>query len=171
MPAGAGTDAAGRSRPGFRLTLLLAGSLWLILPAASIAQPAAETSVSRVLSELHDLVNTHRRSAGCEALRWHDATAVVAELHSKDMSLRNYFDHLTPEGTDVYRRLITGDVRWRGSIAENIALTAQGPEVVVELWMDSPPHRANIENCVFTHHGLGLYRDHWTQVLVERPRS
>ncbi len=171
MRSGARTVANDRRPPRFRLALLLAGTTWLIVPSPSAAQPAAEAAVSQVLSELHDLVNAHRRSAGCEALQWHEATAVVAERHSKDMSQRDYFEHLTPEGIDLYRRLIVGGVRWRGSIAENIALTTQGPEIVVELWMDSPPHRANIEDCTFTHHGLGLYRDHWTQVLVERPQG
>ncbi len=165
------TVADDRRPPRFRLALLLAGATWLSLPSTSAAQPAAETRVSQALSELHQLVNSHRRSAGCEALEWHEATAVVAEGHSTDMSRRDYFEHLTPEGTDLYRRLIAGGVRWRGSIAENIALTTQGPKIVVDLWMDSPPHRANIEDCTFTHHGLGLYRDHWTQVLVERPQD
>lgn len=87
------------------------------------------------------------------------------------MATREYFDHLTPEGTDLSRRLMAGGVRWLGLIAENIALTAQGPAVVIELWVDSPPHRTNLENCIFTHQGLGVFRDHWTQVLVERPRD
>ena len=145
--------------------------LGLLLPSPSAAQSTDDTAVPAALTELHQRVNAHRLAAGCEALQWHEPTARVAEAHSKDMATRDYFDHLTPEGTDLYRRLITGGVRWRGSIAENIALTTRGPEIVVELWMDSPPHRANIEECTFTHHGLGLYRDRWTQVLVERPKD
>jgi uncharacterized protein YkwD len=85
------------------------------------------------------------------------------------MSRRDYFDHFTPEGTDLHGRMLAGGVTWQGSIAENIALTVRGPDIVIELWMDSPPHRANLLDCSFTHHGLGLFRDRWTQVLVERP--
>ncbi len=127
--------------------------------------------MSEALSALHDLVNARRQDAGCEPLQWHEATARVADAHSADMFHRDFFDHLTPEGKDLYRRLITGGVRWRGVIAENIALTVGGPQTVIDLWMESPPHRANIENCTFTHEGLGLFRDRWTQVLVERPRD
>jgi len=143
--------------------------LALLLPTSSTAQRTDDTAVPAALSELHQRVNAYRLAAGCEALQWHEPTARVAEAHSRDMANRGFFDHLTPEGTDLSRRLLTGGVSWRGSIAENIALTAQGPEVVIELWVDSPPHRENLENCVFTHQGLGVFRDRWTQVLIERP--
>ncbi len=58
---------------------------------------------------------------------------------------------------------------WHGSIAENIALTVRGPDVVLDLWVESEPHRQNLDDCSFTHHGLGLFRDRWTQVLIEDP--
>lgn len=148
------------------LTAVLSAAL---LPVSARAQPADSSFVSQSLSELHRLINVHRREVGCEDLKWHQATAEVAEAHSADMSRRNYFDHLTPEGADLSARLLAGGVTWHGSIAENIALTVRGPDVVMQLWLDSPPHRANIEDCAFTHHGLGLYRDRWTQVLVEHP--
>ena len=143
--------------------------LGLLLPSSSVAQATDAAAVPVALSELHQRVNAYRLAAGCEVLQWHEPTARVAEAHSKDMATRDYFDHLTPEGTDLSHRLLTGGVSWRGSIAENIALTAQGPEVVIELWVDSPPHRENLEGCIFTHQGLGVFRDRWTQVLIERP--
>jgi len=157
----------GRART--RTAQVLIGLSALLFPPTTLAQPVDESTVTKSLSELHRLVNGHRQAAGCEELEWHEATARVAEGHSKDMSRRDYFDHLTPEGTDLSRRLLAGGVTWHGSVAENIALTVGGPEIVIELWVDSPPHRANLEECSFTHHGLGLFRDRWTQVLVERP--
>jgi len=138
-------------------------------PAAVPAQSNTEPEVAKALAELHELVNERRIAAGCPPLRWHEATAAVAEAHSADMARRDYFDHLTPEGTDLVERLLAGGVTWRGAIAENLALTVRGPETVIELWMDSPPHRENLLDCSFTHHGLGLFRDRWTQVLVEHP--
>ena len=170
MVARAGATAKRRRALGSGLAPLLI-TLAALLPSPSAAQTADESGVSLPLSELHELVNEHRRTAGCDALQWHEPTARVAEAHSRDMATRDFFDHLTPEGTDLSRRLVADGVRWRGSIAENIALTVQGPEIVIELWVDSPPHRANLENCIFTHQGLGVFRDRWTQVLVERPRG
>ncbi|MBT8462145.1 MAG: CAP domain-containing protein [Gemmatimonadetes bacterium] len=172
MSSGGGIAGSewGRGR-GLCLALVSIGWIGLFLPAQSAAQPADGSSVSRALSSLHDLVNERRRDAGCEPLQWHEPTARVAEAHSADMFHRDFFDHLTPDGRDLYRRLISGGVRWRGVIAENIALTVRGSQTVIDLWMESPPHRANIEDCTFTHEGLGLFRDRWTQVLVERPRG
>ena len=161
--------ARARRRPLTRTVQILIGLSALLFPQTTPAQPVGESTVTELLSELHRLVNGHRRAAGCEELEWHEGTARVAEGHSTDMSRRDYFDHVTPEGTDPSERLLAGGVTWHGSIAENIALTVRGPETVIELWLDSPPHRANVEECSFTHHGLGLYRDRWTQVLVERP--
>ena len=158
-------------RPRARTTLWLTLAIGLALTRTSLAQPAPDSTVARSLADLHQLVNVHRRAAGCEALGWHEATARVAEAHSADMSRRDYFDHFAPEGTDLLRRLLAGGVTWQGSIAENIALTVRGPATVIELWMDSPPHRANLLDCSFTHHGLGLFRDRWTQVLIERPQD
>lgn len=150
---------------------VLATVLLLASASASPAQDDGEPTVAQSLAELHRLVNLHRTAVGCEPLRWHEATARVAEAHSQDMWRREYFDHLTPEGTDLTRRMLSGDVTWRGIIAENIALTVRGPTIVFELWVHSPPHRDNLEDCTFTHHGLGLFRDRWTQVLVERPND
>jgi len=151
-----------------RATVLLA-LVGLAFPPLSAAQEAGDDAVGESLARLHRLVNLRRVAAGCEPLKWHEPTARVAEAHSRDMSRRAYFDHVTPEGTDLSQRLLAGGVTWRGSIAENIALTVRGPATVIELWMDSPPHRSNLEDCSFTHEGLGLFIDRWTQVLVERP--
>ena len=152
-----------------RRLAVLVGLLATAFPSTSRAQTPDESVLEPSLSELHRLVNAHRRDAGCGELRWHEDAARVAEAHSADMSRRDYFDHVTPEGTALSRRLLMAGVTWHGSVAENLALAAQGPETVIDLWVDSPPHRAILEECSFTHHGLGLFEDRWTQVLIERP--
>ena len=154
-----------------RIALCLAAIVGLLGPAQLPGQAtgAEEPAPTGSVGELHLLVNQRREAAGCAALRWHEPTARIAEDHSRDMALRDYFDHVTPDGTDLAARLLSGGVTWRGSIAENIARTPAGAVSAVELWMDSPPHRASIESCEFTHHGAGVFRDRWTQVLVETP--
>lgn len=137
----------------------------------AFAQAERSAPAAALVAELHRRVNEYRNVAGCPELRWHEAAARVAESHSRDMATRDYFDHVSPEGIDLQKRLLAGGVTWRGAIAENIALTARGPDVVIELWIDSPPHRENLDFCDFTYHGLGLHRDRWTQVLLERPHG
>ena len=142
-----------------------------MLPVAGSAQTADRDASAPPadLQLLHLEVNRHRASVGCTKLEWHGAAARVAEGHSRDMAARDYFDHVSPEGTDPGRRLLSAGVSW-SAVAENIALTPAGPESALELWLDSPPHRENIERCEFTHHGVGAHGDRWTQILVQQPR-
>lgn len=119
--------------------------------------------------QLFDLVNAHRRSVGCPPLAWHARAALVARRHSADMADRRYFDHRNPEGEWFSDRLVKAGVRWSGGGAENLALTPAGPGIALEMWLDSPHHRANIQNCRFTHEGIGVARGFWTQILVADP--
>lgn len=121
-------------------------------------------------SRLHDRVNSHRGSIGCRPLDWHAPSASVAEARSADMIARRYFDHWTPDGRNVFDELAEAGIEARGSIGENIALSHAGPASVLELWRDSPPHRRNLDNCSFTHHGLGERGGVWTQILLAQPQ-
>lgn len=119
---------------------------------------------------LHELVNRHRASVGCLALRWHAAAASVAAARSADMIARRYFDHVTPDGRDVFDELADAGVEAWGSTAENIALTQAGASSALEMWRDSPPHRRSLDNCSYTHHGLGERGGVWTQILLAHPK-
>lgn len=121
------------------------------------------------LLEAHAMLNRHRDRVGCTPLQWHAPTARVAEEHSRDMATREYFDHISPDGSDPARRLLAGGVTWHGYSGENIARTPAGPRSAAELWLDSPPHRENVERCEFTHHGIGGYDGRWTQILIQEP--
>lgn len=153
-----------RRRPG--RAALVTG--W-ILAAGVTPAPAQDAPPSEELGEIHRLINQHRTAAGCAALSWHRPAARVAETHSRDMALKDYIDHVAPDGTDPGERLLAAGITWHGLIAENIAQTPAGAASAVELWLGSPPHRENIERCEFTHHGVGVFRDLWTEVLVQDP--
>ena len=114
-------------------------------------------------------LNSHRESVGCEALAWHPATAEVGHIHSQDMQDRGFFSHTNPDGESPWDRLAEGGVTWNGPAGENIAMTSGGAESVLEMWLNSPGHRANIENCSFSHHGVGLSGSYWTHVFITNP--
>lgn len=143
--------------------------VWPVGGSASHTGVAARSTDP--VRELHALVNRHRMAVGCEALRWHGPSARVAEDHSRDMETRDYFAHVTPEGRGLAERLLAGGITWHGAIAENLARSPAGPESVLAMWLDSPPHRAAIETCSFTDQGIGRFRDLWTQVLIEDARA
>jgi uncharacterized protein YkwD len=82
---------------------------------------------------------------------------------------RRYFDHFSPEGDSFVERLAAAGVEYRGAAAENLALSPAGPSSAMELWLESPPHRKNLEYCSYTHQGIGVARGAWTQILLAHP--
>jgi uncharacterized protein YkwD len=142
--------------------LVLLGACAPLGPRAVEHQHAGDAEIRR----FHLLVNEHRVRIGCGPLEWLSAAAAVAEDHSRDMVRRGYFDHVSPEGRGFADRLAATRLSVRAA-AENIAAGHADGAALLSGWLASPGHRANIENCVFTHHGLGRFEMHWTQLLVQ----
>jgi uncharacterized protein YkwD len=110
------------------------------------------------------LVNEHRASVGCAPLTWISELATVAQEHSVDMAENDYFDHDTPTGLSPMDRLEAAGLH-ASRVAENIAWGYATPQQVLQGWLESPGHRANIENCALTEHGVGLYQTRWTHLF------
>ena len=86
----------------------------------------------------------------------------AARLHSRDMSLRGYFDHTSPEGVRFSQRITLAGYDWR-TAGENIASGYRSAQAVVDGWMQSPGHCQNIMNASFREIGVGFYGNLWTQ--------
>ncbi len=121
-----------------------------------------ETPWSRPTSEL---VNAHRASVGCAALAWNGSVGDVAQAHSDDMVDRDFFSHTNPDGLSPFDRLASAGVSFTAA-AENIAYGYPTAQAVLQGWLDSPGHRANIENCALTEHGVGVTEAHWTHLFI-----
>ncbi len=109
------------------------------------------------------LVNQERAGAGCAPVSNESHLAAAAQGHSDDMSERNYFSHTTPEGTTFDQRIRAAGYGKPG--AENIAKGQSTAAKVMDAWMNSEGHRANILNCKLTKIGVGLNTKgmYWTQ--------
>lgn len=137
--------------------------------------PAQENSVAErsVAQQVLDLCNQERAAVGAPPLSYDIPAERAAKAHSNDMAQRGFFDHVTPEGWQPNDRLrATGAVNYVSS-GENIAAGQQSAADVVQAWMNSPGHRANILNPDFTHLGVSvvLYQGTtpiWTQVFLRR---
>lgn len=130
----------------------------------------ASAGGAATVQEMARLVNAHRAARGCPALTWLQPAAEAAQAHSADMARRGYFDHVSPEGQQPWDRLAARGVGYR-MIAENIAWTPQqGAAQTLRGWINSPGHRQNLENCAYTHHGIGLRDAYWTHVFVTPAR-
>ena len=125
--------------------------------------PASGSSTDQVVS----LTNAERAAAGCPALTVDGKLTAVAQAHSADMAARGYFDHSDREGHTPFDRMTAAGYVYRAA-AENIAAGQRTPADVLEAWMNSPGHRANILNCALTQIGVGYatggsYGSYWTQ--------
>lgn len=117
------------------------------------------------------LANEERRAAGLTPFEWNDDLANIAFAHSKDMNDREFMSHNNPDGLSPFDRITRYGLRYSRA-AENIAAGQQTPEEVMNGWMNSAGHRANILNPdlkqlgVGYYEGDGPYRTYWTQVFL-----
>ena len=135
--------------------------------AAPDVQPQSERAAmfeQRVL----ELVNERRAAGGCcggegcfrsSAPLTLDANLrASARLHARDMSERDYFSHTSPDGRDMVDR--TSAAGFGGcALGENIAQGQDDPEAVMQSWMGSDGHCANILLPNFTSLGVGYFDD------------
>lgn len=137
----------------------------LLVGASGCGTDLLGPSVPAEVQPFVDLMNDHRVSVGCVPLQWRGDVAEVALYHSRDMIERDFFAHSNPDGASPFDRLDDAGVDFsRG--AENIAYGYPTGEAVLDGWLNSPGHRANIENCNLTHHGVGLEGTHWTHLFI-----
>jgi uncharacterized protein YkwD len=129
------------------------------LPSSAAPPRPAGTDVEQVVA----LANQARADSGCAALTVDAKLTAAATEHSTDMSTRDYFSHTTPEGVAFDQRIENAGYATPG--AENIARGQESAEDVMDAWMKSKGHRANILNCQLTTIGVGLSTDgwYWTQ--------
>lgn len=117
--------------------------------------------------EVLRLVNVERVEAGCDPVSWNDDLSAAAAGHSADMAANDYFSHTSLDGRSFADRIRATGYDG-GTIGENIAAGQDTPAEVMEAWMNSEGHRANILNCAYRHLGVGLETGgsmgtYWTQ--------
>lgn len=120
--------------------------------------------------EVLALVNAERAKLGLSALTWSDEMATVAREHSRDMANNDFFDHVNLRGESPVDRMLRHDLVDYRRVSENIAAGQKTPEEVMQAWMDSPGHKANILEPSVTELGVGYvyqenttYGHYWTQ--------
>ncbi|WP_218034753.1 CAP domain-containing protein [Acrocarpospora corrugata] len=117
-------------------------------------QRRADAVVRDMENEAVRLTNAARRREGCRPLRTEERLRAAARGHSADMAARHYFSHDSLDGRSPWDRIrATG---YAYPAAENIARGQNSPAEVVDAWLHSPGHRANIMNCDLKAIGVGV---------------
>jgi uncharacterized protein YkwD len=156
--------------------------VWVVV-AAPLKLPGAGDA-DRIAAQVLELVNRARarpRKCGSESFAAAAPLTLSAELtraalqHAKDMAARESFSHRGSDGSLAAERVTRAGYRWQ-NVGENIALDAPDAQTVVQGWLDSPGHCANIMNGDFTQMGVayasnpkGRHGLYWAQVFA-RPR-
>jgi len=132
--------------------------------------PASNGDYSAFQKKVVELVNKERAKAGLKALKMNSELSKVATLKSQDMAKNNYFDHNSPTYGSPFDMMKRFGITYR-TAGENIAMGQTSPEQVMNGWMNSPGHRANILKASFTQIGVGVAKNsagrlYWTQQFI-----
>lgn len=138
--------------------------------AAPTTKPT--TTESAMEQEVFELVNKVRVENGLHTLKWAEDLAEIARAHCADMINRGFFSHTNPDGESPFDRLKNNGIAYR-SAAENIAYGQKDAQEVMNSWMNSSGHRANILSKTVKEIGIGAVKNtrgtiYWTQMFVAR---
>jgi hypothetical protein len=127
------------------------------------------------LSEVLRLSNIFRAKNGLDPLVANIELEKAAQDHSESMAMEDFFSHTDKDGKQPWDRAEEAGYDFT-AIAENIAAGQRSPEEVVNGWINSPGHRANLLNPNYTDLGVGYfkldndtgkvnYNTYWTQLF------
>jgi len=140
--------------------------VWVLVLASGFTTPATPTEMPAagaaggITGSIVGLTNAERGDAGVTALRVSNQLMQAAQLHAEQMARTGQMSHEIsgvryPEPKD---RLAAVGYRW-GTYGENIAMGQTSAAAVMDSWMHSSGHRANILNGRFREIGVGVARD------------
>ncbi|MFC8595905.1 CAP domain-containing protein [Streptomyces atroolivaceus] len=136
-------------------------------PPTHSSKPAAPASPSPTSAQaaVLTLVNQERAKVGCSPVTTSASLTALAQDFSEDMAARDFFGHTDPDGATPWDRAAAAGVQGLGG--ENIARGQADAQAVMDAWMNSDGHRANILNCDYKTLGVGVHLGSggpwWTQ--------
>jgi uncharacterized YkwD family protein/spore coat assembly protein SafA len=139
----------------------------MIYPGQKINVPTQDGYT--VEQEVINLVNQERAKNGLPALKYDWELARVAEHKSQDMRNKGYFSHTSPTYGSPFDMMKSYGITYKAA-GENIAYGQTSAQQVMNAWMNSSGHRANILNPNFTHIGVGYVANghYWTQMFISK---
>ena len=139
----------------------------LIYPGQVLQLPGSDSTASAYEAEVIRLVNKVRVENGLRPLAANWELSRVARFKSRDMRDNHYFSHTSPTYGSPFQMMRDFGLSFR-TAGENIAYGQRMPQAVVDAWMNSSGHRANILNASYTQIGVGYVADgrYWTQMFM-----
>jgi uncharacterized protein YkwD len=123
-----------------------------LLPSTA---PTSSGAIQAARAQILSMVYQQRATAGCKPLTANSDLDELAQNFSDEMAARGFFDHTDPDGNTPWDRAKKLGISNLGG--ENIARGQADTQAVMDAWMNSPGHRANILNCEYTTLGVGIH--------------
>lgn len=137
--------------------------------------PSTNPSIASIVSQIVSLTNNFRQQNGLSPVTLNNQLTNAAQAHTENMAFQDFVSHTGADGSSVAQRVTATGYGW-SVVAENIAAGHQTAAEVVQGWINSDGHRANLLNPNVTEVGIGYYflandtgnenwNYYWTQVL------
>jgi uncharacterized protein YkwD len=161
------TTDRGGEQMSRKITVAIIIAAVLITSANTCAPGTTNVPAQKLL----DLINQKRAAAGCSPVTGDDKLRAAAERHAVDMrdhpNVRVDPNHIGSDGSSIGSRISDAGFT-PASLTGEIMYFALGPpgnneQANIDWWMGSAPHRQIIQNCAFTHAGVGLLYPGGTQ--------
>ena len=174
------TEATTQNKPTFEFTTEVTTntiSTFETTTEVTTTKPNIESSTetttifqsnSNYSTQVLNLVNKHRRENGLKELTLNSNLSNVAQIKADDMKSNDYFSHTSPTYGSPFDMIKQFGISYK-TAGENIAKGQKTPEAVVNAWMNSEGHRANILNSNYTQMGLGYTANgavYWCQMFI-----
>lgn len=130
--------------------------------------PEADENINSFIKRVIELCNEQRIAYGLQPLEEDSVLDELAEIRANEIITR--FDHVRPDESNCFS-VLKGKTEWM-TAGENIATGQLTPEEVVDDWMNSEGHRANILSPEFKKIGVGYvtggeYGTNWVQLFTD----
>jgi len=138
-----------------------------------LVQLPSDVAPGRLEKSIHKGTQQRRLDNGCDPLAYDERLADIALNYSREQAVRGSIDHFEPDGADVGTRYQNADYDFTKA-GENLfqltvpvgTETEKIAEAIVNGWMDSTDHRANILNDDFDREGIGVYQSDNSHIFV-----
>ncbi|WP_027408254.1 CAP domain-containing protein [Anoxybacteroides tepidamans] len=143
--------------------LMYRGKLLSPRPLSLEEQKRVEMANAR---QIFEITNVIRKRYNVPPLSWHEKAAQAAYAHSEDMKENRYFSHHSPTYGDLKDRLLLAHIPFQIA-GENIAAQYVDGIAAVEGWLNSKSHRDTLLSQQFTHLGVGVAGQYYTQDFLK----
>ncbi len=137
-----------------------------VIPSISRSLPSDRISVNPAEWDVLRIVNIERYRNNAYPLSMTASLQKAMDIRAEELT--QFYSHTRPNGQSCFS-VLDNAFRKNRKLGENIAMCQQTPEAVMDAWMNSTGHRANILNPQFAYIGVGFInagRNHWGQMFA-----